>query len=111
MGTIKGKALLVITATGSKWVPFDVCAFIQSCSGTPVHRYVAQEDFTLLETDTLSLPAAAYKLKTGETARIKVVFLFECITDYWGESDIHLDYLKERVLRKQKAPNRYRAKS
>lgn len=97
----KGKALLVITATGSKWVPFDTHAFIQACSGSLDHRDCAQEDFSLLDTASLPLPKAAHKLKEGETVRVNIVFEFEHTTDYWGESDIDLNYLKERVLRKQ----------
>jgi hypothetical protein len=96
---IKGKALLIIERLDSAWVPFDVVAYIQSCSiddSCPV-----QDNFECLNTDTLPLPRAAYKLKTGDKIWISVVYEFNYHQDYWGELDVDLEYHKERVLKKR----------
>ncbi len=95
---IKGKALLIIEKLGSNHVPFDVTAHVQSCS-SPV--YDPREDFSLLETDTLPLPKAAYKLDVGDRLWFSVVYKIDWHTDYWGETDCELYYLKERVLKRR----------
>ena len=81
---IKGKALLVITRLDSELVPFDVYPFIQSCNGNSVAGEIITEYFNLLDTGTLSLPDAAYKLNVGETVRVSVVFQFDFHVDYYG---------------------------
>ena len=96
---LKGKALLIIEKLDSKWVPFNVVAYIQSCSCND--SSVAQEDFALLNTGTLPLPNAAYKLKTGEKLWVNVVYEFNYHQDYWGEWDVNLEYLKERIIKKR----------
>ena len=104
---IRGKALLVIERLDSKWVPFDVTPFIQSCSDPrPEGRDCVKEDFQMCSS-VLPLPSIAHKLKVGEVARVSVVYEFEYTTDYWGESDVYLTYHKERVLRRHRARERY----
>ena len=98
---IKGKALLVITRLDSEYVPFEVNAYIQSCNGGEIHEDSALETFQLLETDTLPLPNAAYKLSVGQTVRVYVVYQIDFSEDYFGESDVDMWYHKEKVLRKQ----------
>lgn len=97
---IKGKALLVIERLDSKHVPFYVTAYIQSCSHP---EYDPREDFSCLETDTLPCPDAAYKLNAGDRIWVSVVYQLEWHTDYWGESDAELYYLKQRVIKKKLA--------
>lgn len=94
---IKGKALLIIEKLDSKYVPFDVTAYVQSCSDP---EYDPREDFSFLETDTFPLPKAAYKLDVGDRLWVSVVYRLEWRTDYWGETDGELYYLKERVLKR-----------
>tara|TARA_B100000929_G_C15441925_1_gene398288 strand:- start:336 stop:725 length:390 start_codon:yes stop_codon:yes gene_type:complete len=108
---IKGKALLVITKLDSKYVPFEVNAYIQSCNGDEICEDSALETFQLLETDTLPLPNAAYKLSVGQTVRVSVVYQIEFSQDYFGESDVDMWYHKEKVLRKQFPKERYLTKS
>lgn len=108
---IKGKALLVITKLDSKYVPFDVQVYIQSCNGNEMHSDIAYENFMLLETNTLPLPNIAYQLEIGETARVSVVYEFVFTCDYFGEHDVDIMYHKERTLRIQYPRNHYVAKS
>lgn len=96
---IKGKALLIIEKLDSKWVPFDVVAYIQSCSCDD--PYAVQDAFEPLSTNTLPLPRAAYKLKTGGKLWVSVVYEFNYHQDYWGEWDVDLQYHKESVLKKR----------
>lgn len=105
---IKGKAILVIKSLDSKYVPFDVHPFIQSCSGNDEELDIAFEHFQLLDTNSLPLPNAAYNLSVGETLRVKVVYEFQFFQFYDGECDVDLIYHKEKVLRKQKARKIYR---
>lgn len=102
---IKGKALLVTERTSEKH--WDVCAFIQSCSGTEDHLMAAEENFQLLEYDCLPLPNCAHKLAIGEVVRVHVVFEFSFSTDYFGEHDVDLEYSKQRVLRRQYPKPKY----
>ena len=97
---IKGKALLIIEKLDSKHVPFDVTAYVQSCSDP---EYDPREDFSLLETDTFPLPKAAYKLNVGDRLWVSVVYRLKWHTDYWGETDGELYYLKERVRKRKVA--------
>lgn len=89
---IKGKALIIIEKLDSIHVPFDVTVYEQSSSGTYSH----------LETDTLPVPSASYKLKVGEKIWVSVVYEFIYYQDYWGEWDIELVYHKERVLKRRR---------
>lgn len=98
---IKGKALLIIERLDSKHVPFDVTAYVQSCSAER-----NDEDWGLLETDTLPLPSVAYKLKVGERVWVSVVYEFRYFCDYWGEWDVDLTYHKERTLKRTKLEKR-----
>ena len=66
-----------------------------------MHEVSALETFQLLETDTLPLPNATYKLSVGQTVRVSVVYQIDFSQDYYGESDVELWYHKEKVLRKQ----------
>lgn len=95
---IKGKALLIIEKLYSKYAPFDVKAYVQSCS---CPEYDMREDFSLMETDTFPLPKAAYKLNVGGRLWVSVVYQIKWHTDYWGETDAELYLLKERVLKRR----------
>jgi len=95
---IKGKALLIIEKLDSTHVPFDVTAYVQSCSDP---EYDPREDFGFMETDTFPLPKAAYKLNVGDRLWVSVVYRLEWHTDYWGETDGELYLLKERVLKRR----------
>lgn len=99
MSNIKGKALLIITKTSSKYVPFEIVAHIQSNS---CHNYYdLEEDFSLIETDTFPAPDVAYKLRIGERLWVRVTYKISILTDYWGESGIRLSYLKQRTLKRK----------
>lgn len=108
---ITGKALLVIEALDCEYVPFQVYPYLQSCNGGEEYSDVALENFQLLDTATLSLPDAAYKMSVGEVIRVSVVYEFTFSCDYYGEYDVDLLYNKQRVLRKQKAKPRYISKN
>lgn len=95
---IKGKALLIIEKLDSKYAPFDVKAYVQSCS---CPEYDMREDFSLMETDTFPLPKAAYKLNEGDRLWVSVVYQLVWYTDYWGETDAKMYLLKERVLKRR----------
>ena len=98
---IKGKALLTIERLDSEWVPFEVHAFVQSCSmGGESTRDMIAEDFGLLDTDTLPVPSIGHKLREGEKATVSVVYEFTYSHDYFGEYDVGLCYHKERVLKR-----------
>lgn len=98
---IKGKALLVIDKLDSKYVPWEVQVYIQSCSHEDA--YWINDDFSLLETDALPLPDAAYKMNVGDRIRVAVTYEFHYIRgDGWTtDDDIELHYTKQRVLRRQ----------
>lgn len=107
MNSVYGKALLVITKTDSRWNPFEVTVFPQSCSDKTGCWDVAEE-FSLMETENTYVPRRAYKLKVGETLRISVTYHIYGWRDDWnGEFDSELEIIKERVLRVQKAPKHY----
>lgn len=94
---MKGKALLTIERLNSKWVPYDVYTTIL----TGYYDYV-HEEFQLLETDSLPLPDAAYKLKVGEKITVAVSWEFHYSQDYWGEHDVDLYYNRQRVIKRYK---------
>lgn len=68
------------------------------------------DDFSSLRYDILPCPNAAYKLRIGEGVRVAVVFEFTHTVDYWGEGDVDLVYLKQRVLRRHPVHDFYISK-
>lgn len=98
--SISGKALLHVTRTDSEWIPFEVETNILTGGGDP-SGYSPTEDFELLESGALPLPAAANKLKPGERITFAVSYEFIYRRDYWGECDVDLEYNRVRVLRRR----------
>jgi hypothetical protein len=96
---IKGKALIIIEKLDSKWVPFDVSVHVQSGGRD---GYYEEETWSCLSTDSLPCPDAAYKLKVGEKIWVSVVYVIEHRVDYWGEWDVKLRYLKQRVIKRRR---------
>lgn len=103
LGSARGKALLILEHTGSRWVTYEVAAFIQSCSGNAIARDCAGEDFDLLSTSSLPLPDAARKLQPGERIWVKVTYEFSYYRDYYGEDDVELEYHKQHVIKRRPA--------
>jgi hypothetical protein len=103
---MKGKALLVLTRTDSKLVPFDLRCYVQSGNDWN-GGWFADEDFQLLTTDSLPCPDAAYGLREGESVTVSVVYEFSYHQSYEGEWDVDLCYHKQRVLKRTRAPRRY----
>lgn len=100
--------MMKIERMDSKYVPFEVYAFLQSCSSQDEGvRDWALETFALCDTDTHPLPAAAYKLRPGERCTVNVVYEIEAWNDYYGEADTSLAYKRERVLKRPKHFRRY----
>lgn len=99
---IKGKALLVIDKLDCQYVPWDVTVFIQSCNYENAYDWI-NEWWSLLDTDSLPLPDAAYKMNVGDRIRVAVTYEFHYIYgDGWStDDDIELYYTKQRVLRRQ----------
>jgi len=110
----KGKALLIIEANDSEFVRYDVRAFVQSANGrTKMEpretKHMIKEDFGLLDTESLALPQSARKLKPGDRVWVKVVYKIGYHTDdYYGETDVDIEYLKERVIRRKLCRDRAR---
>lgn len=105
--SIKGKALLVITRVSDSM--FDVHGFIQSCSSRhPDGADAVQDEFQHMRFEIHPLPVDSRKIGLGETWRIAVTY--ECSwhhDDFTGEYDSGLYFDKVRVLRRQKARDRY----
>jgi hypothetical protein len=101
VGSASGKAVLVIDRLDSKYVPFSVQACIESCSGGD--RDYVTNDFECLDTQSLPVPDAARKLKVGQRVVVRVVYEITYTRDYWGEYDVELEYLKQKVIRRYKA--------
>jgi hypothetical protein len=112
-GTVKGKALLVITRREDCFEGFcwDISCFIQSCSGNEDARDWVKDEFGCVEYDTHPAPSPAYQMEIGETIRVSVVYVLDHWTDYWGEGSSRLEYTKWRVLRRQKPKERYISKA
>jgi len=110
---IKGKALLVLTRLHEhdEDPRYEVSSFIQSCSGDCDHRDAVNEEFQHLAYDVIPVPNQARRLQPGETMRIAVVYAISYYRYDDGEVDSDLEYSKARVLRHQKAINRYVRKS
>lgn len=104
MRVVRGKVLLVIAKQDSKYVPFHITAFMQSCSDPDGADYMGEE-FGMLETESgCVLPPCCHRLQVGECIRASAVYEQR----YWqypdgeGNGELHLD--KFRVLRRQPAP-------
>ena len=110
--TIYGKALMVMTRldTGPGKHCWHSEVYIQSCSGSLLHRDSAREELWNVDYDILPAPGPAYKMEIGETIRLSVNFLLTYHRYFDGEVDVDLEYPKVRVLRRQKAPKYYTGK-
>lgn len=106
---MKGKALLVITRLESDTgFRFDIHPFIQSCSSNSDDYYgELMEVFSCVEYDVLPAPPQAYKIEIGETIRVAVTYYISYTQDYFGEWNCDLEFLKTRILRKQKPKKFY----
>ena len=97
MKTYRGTATLLITKMDSKWVPFQVDVEDYEDQDPKAHDFI-HEEFSLLDTDTLANPDAAYDLKVGESVRVEVDYEFTYTTDYYGEVDCELEYTRQQVI-------------
>jgi hypothetical protein len=97
MTTVTGKALLFIYRLDDGPVPFNVYAYVLTGD-----QRVA-DDFYLLDSDSLPLPNAAYRLKPGDRITVAVSYEFTYTRgDGWTtDNDIDLHYNRQKVLRRR----------
>lgn len=104
IGTLKGKALLVIERSAFSKDHFDVNAHVQSAEGTYQWRSAAQEDLECGYRADM-LPGVCKRMKIGERVWISIVYIITYTQDYWGEYDCEVVYRKERTLKRTRSNN------
>ena len=103
----RGKVLLQVERTDSKWVPFRISVFLQSSSPQPrgvqyaLVEEVVSEELCHMETRAHPCPACMDAMREGDrltfTARYDVHFW----QDYWGEWDSRLRLERVRVIKRR----------
>jgi hypothetical protein len=111
VNVLRGKVLLVVTRLDSKWVPFEVQAYVQSCNH-PEGYWDADIDFGLLDTEQSYICSRVSRMQVGECLRLTA--LYETIhhhDGFTGEWDADLILSKVKVRRAHKQPNFYVSKA
>lgn len=104
MSSYTGKALLIFHKNDCKYVPYDVRAYVQSCSSDkPGARCMVAEDFELCATATWPLPPGTSRMQVGDRVWISVVYEITYLQDWEGDWDVDIEYVKARTLKRKRA--------